>query len=122
MSSHANTQRRCLPKYAYFSRRSGGWGRYIPTRSPTASGSATDTIPPVSPGRHRLPRGPDGEPASVRQDVVATNAAHVSCDLEIGGRSVPEIEDHEGGAIAADRCLVGRRSWKCSVVAEVVGA
>ena len=29
MSSHANTQRRCLPKYWYFSRSLGGRGRYM---------------------------------------------------------------------------------------------
>src|SRR6266851_9822188 len=113
ISSHANTQRRCLPKYSYFSRLSGGRGRYIPCGCAAAEGSVAGTIPPVSPGWRRLPRCPDGEPTSTSHDVVATRAAHVRGDLPVGSRSVPEVEDHEGKVMAADRRLVGRCSWTC---------
>src|ERR1700677_4688761 len=121
MSSQTNTQRRGLPKYAYFSRGSGGCGRYR-SGQPVTSYSATATIAPVRLGRRRAPRGPDGVRADAVQDVVAARAAHVRGDLVIGGGGVGEVEDHQREEMAADRGLVGGPPGPGALVAEVIGA
>src|ERR1051326_8674844 len=120
MSRNANTQRRGLSKYAYFSRSSGGRGRYSPRTSSAAAGSAMATVPPGGPGRRRPAGRPDREPARPGHHVIAAGVPHVRGDLGVGGRGVPEVQDHEREVVTLDRGGVGRRSGPGARVAEAV--
>src|ERR1035441_7975088 len=101
MSSQAKTHRRCLRKYSYISRLSGGCGRYKTGCCSALEGSVTDTVPPRSPGWQWSPRRPYDEPAGPCRHVIAARMAHGCGNFPVGRGCVPEAEDHEREIMSA---------------------